>query len=350
VFGRVFRVPVWAAMPLVWAPLFVSASASAEEEAVRVAYVAPASCPDEQVFVARVRARTEHGRFADPGELARTFEVHLAEPEHNEGLSGQIEFIDVDGSSARRSVTGATCDEVASSLALIMALSIDDRVAQTASREREPSPSPPPAAVSAPTKETAPVLAASGTTRKGPLEPKSLHWRWQFGLNTGVLNWVSPSVAPMFGGFAELGAREHGGALRLSAFDARQTTLVSGVDTHFATDWLRLDLCPLALSVAPRVALSPCAGFDGGILSARASGSALVPKPSRTLFWAAGVVLARLTWEVKGRFLLGLDGELAAPFVHQKFVLNHPETPATPLFQVPTLGVGAKAGVGVRFP
>lgn len=347
-FGRVFRVPVWAAMALVWASLFVSRAASAEEEAVRVAYVAPASCPDEQVFVARVRARTQHGRFADPGELARTFEVHLAEPEHNEGFSGQIEFIDVDGSSARRSVAGATCDEVASSLALIMALSIDDRVAQTAARDQEPSPSPPPAAVSAPTKETAPALAASGTTRPAPPEPRALHLRWQFGLNAGVLNWVSPSVAPMFGGFAELGVREHGGALRLSAFDARQTAVVrTGAEAHFATDWLRLELCPLAFGVAPHVALSPCVAFDGGVLSARASGSALVRKTSSAQFWAAGVALARLSWEIKGRFVLGLDGELAVPLVRKDFVLNNPRTT---VFQVPTVGVGAKAGVGVRFP
>jgi hypothetical protein len=350
VLGRVFRFPVWAAVPLVWASLFVSTTAAAEEEAVRVAYVAPASCPDEQVFVARVRARTEHGRFADPGELARTFEVRLSEPEHGEGFSGQIEFIDVDGSSARRSVTGASCDEVASSLALIMALSIDDRVAQTAVREQESSPSPPPAAARAPTQETAPARAASPATRQRSPESVPLHLRWQFGLNAGVLSWVSPRVAPLFGGFAELGSREHAGALRLSAFDARQSQLVSGADAHFATDWLRLDFCPLAVAVAPHVALSPCAAFDGGVLSARASGSALVPKPSRTLLWAAGVALARLTWEIRGHFLVGLDGELAVPFVHQSFVLNNPNAPATPVFQVPTLGFGAKAGVGVRFP
>ena len=231
-----------------------------------------------------------------------------------------------------------------------MALSIDDRVAQTAAREQESSPSPPPAAARAPNKESEPALATSPATRKRTPERAPLHVRFQFGLNAGVLNWVSPSVAPMFGGFAELGSREHGGTLRLSALDARRTQLVSGADTHFATDWLRLDICPLAFAVAPHVALSPCAAFDAGVLSARAGGNALVPKPNRTLFWAAGVVLARLTWEVKGRFVLGLDGELAAPFVHQKFVLNNPDTTATPLFQVPTLGFGAKAGVGVRFP
>jgi len=347
VLGRVFRSPLWAALPLVSSSLLVSVAASAEEEAVRVAYVAPVSCPDEQVFVARVRTRTEHGRFADPGELARTFEVRLSEAEHGAGFSGQIEFIDVDGSSARRSVTGATCDEVASSLALIMALSIDDRVAQTAAREQESSPSPPPAATRAPTKEAGPADAASAATHKRLLEPAPLQFRFQFGLNAGALNWVSPSVAPVFGGFAELGAREHTSSLRLSAFDARQTKVVrSGAEAHFATDWLRLDFCPLAFAIAPHVALSPCAAFDGGVLSARASGSALVRKTSSASFWAAGVALARLSWEIKGRFVLGLEGELAAPLIRHDFVINHPDW----RYQVPALGVGAKAGVGVRFP
>jgi len=349
VLGRVIRFPRWAALPLVWASLFVSVTASAEEEAVRVAYVAPASCPDEQVFVARVRSRTEHGRFADPGELARTFDVRLSEPEHGAGFSGEIEFIDVDGSSARRSVTGATCDEVVSSLALIMALSIDDRVAQTVAREQASSPSPPLAAPSAPTKkEAASAPAVSRATRERSPEPTPLHLRWQFGLNAGVLNWVSPSVTPMFGGFAELGSREHGGSLRLSGFDARQTKLVrNGAEAHFATDWLRLDFCPLAFAAARQVMISPCAAFDAGVLSARASGSELVRKTSSAPFWAAGVALARLSWEIAGHFVLGLDGELAVPLVRRHFVVNNP---TVDVFQAPALGVGAKAGVGLRFP
>jgi hypothetical protein len=123
---------------------FVAMRAAAEEEAVRVAYTAPDSCPDEQAFVSRVRARTQHGRFAEPGELARTFDVSLIESAGAAGFAGQIAFVDVDGRSARRNVAGATCDEVASSLALIMALSIDDRVALASSQDKASLPSPGP--------------------------------------------------------------------------------------------------------------------------------------------------------------------------------------------------------------
>lgn len=322
-------------------------AAAADEEAVRVAYSAPASCPDEQVFIQRVRVRTEHGRFASPSEPARTFAVTLSELTPDAGFSGQLEFIDVEGPRAQRTVTGATCDEVASSLALIVALSIDDRVAQTNVVKG------PPAAAAVPTPSGDSPRAASlsvspnRTASPGQGRPASVRLRWDMGAEAGLLSWVAPKVAFAFGAFVELGSRPSAWSARLSAFDARQTEVNGLGQAKFATDWLRGEFCPLALRPGPHLSLSPCVAFDGGVLRATGSGPGLSSSFSTPLLWASADLLLRLGWEFRERLVLALDGELGAPLIRRDFLF---ENPHTRVFRVPALGVATMVAVGVRFP
>ena len=299
-----------------------------------------------------MRARTEHGRFAGPRELARTFDVSLTQSPHDAGFAGQIAFIDVDGAQAQRKVTGATCDEVTSSLALIMALSIDDRVALAEARDNQSTPSPPTAAPSEPPKKATPSPAASPRAPPSTAAPAALHLRWDIGVNGGALTWVAENTAFAFGVFGELGSREHTWSVRLSAFDARQTRDVqAGQQAHSATDWLRAELCPFALPIGAHVSVSPCAAFDVGALTVTAQGDAVIPRAAKTNPWAAGGALVRFGWEFEDRLILNLDGELGAPLSREDFRIQNPDGSTTRrAFQAPALGVGAKAGVGVRFP
>ena len=336
---------------LVLGGYLVAAAAAADEEAVRVVYAAPASCPDEQVFIARVRARTQHGRFAAPGELARTFDIALTESARGAGFAGQIEFTDTDGESAHRKVAGASCDEVTSSLALIMALSIDDRVALAEADAARPSPSPPSAALSAPPKEDTPSsavgpIALASTTPRAPL-----HLSWQLGANAGASTWVTSDVTPAFGAFVELGSRERAWSARLSGFDARRTSDAGGgKEAHFATDWLRAEFCPLALPARAKLSISPCVALDAGVLNAAARGGAVRAESPRPVPWASGVALLRLNLQIAGRLILSLDGELGVPLIRRDFSFRNADGSTTTAFHVPALGVGAKAGVGLRFP
>jgi hypothetical protein len=319
-------------------------AALADEEAVRVAYTAPASCPDEQVFIQQVRGRTQHGRFAGPSELARTFAVTLAELSHDQGFSGQIEFIDVDSPRSQRRVTGATCDEVVASLALILALSIDDRVAL--STEGAPAPAAVATPAAQPRPDAAPAVVAS-RTEPAPHRSAPLALGWQLGAHAAALSWVAPKVAVALGAFLELDSRPRGWSARLSAFDARQTAGNDLGQAKFVTDWLRAEFCPVSFRAGAHGSLAPCAAFDAGVLRASGSGSGLKDSFSKPLFWASGDLLLRFGWEFAQRLVLSLDGELGAPLIRHVFVF---ENPATRLFRVPALGAGAKVSVGVRFP
>jgi hypothetical protein len=324
----------------------VASRAAADEEAVRVVYTAPASCPGEKMFVAQLRTRTQHGRFADSGELARTFDVALSESPQRAGFAGQIEFIDLDGERARRNVSGATCAEVVSSLALIMALSIDDRVAQAEARDSSPSPSPRPAAPREPPKKATPSPAASRSDARAELGAAPRRLRWDVGADAGLATWYAPDASFVYGVFVELGSRSSGPSLRLSGFDTRETKSSDLGTEHVALDSLRLDVCPVALFIAAHVSLSPCAAFDGGVLSATGHGPAINSGTSKK-FWSSGAALLRLGWAFKERLAFGLDAELGAPLIQYQLQFANPDI-ALP--SEPAVGVGAKAGVALRFP
>jgi hypothetical protein len=158
-----------AALSISAACWFLSASAAAQptgvpaagqEERVRVTYLAPAACPTEAEFLERVHSRVQRAHFAEPGELARAFDVTVSAESGDAGFLGRLEFVDTDGQHASRSLKGAACDELASSLALITALAVDDRIAEAPPDEVSPKPSPPPAEQSAPTQKTNSELAA----------------------------------------------------------------------------------------------------------------------------------------------------------------------------------------------
>ena len=317
---------------------------------MRVTYAAPGVCPTESEFGERVRSRVQRARFAEPGELARAFDVTVSVAPAEPSFLGHLEFIAADGQRAERNVAGATCDELVSSLALITALAIDDRAPEPEPTEMPPLPSPPPLAESTPPKKANPSLGASPREAE-PATAHARRVRWDVGLSAGALTWLTRDAEPSFGLFVAASPYESSWSLRLSAFDARQTRQVkrgsAEFSADFAADWLRLEACPVAFSFSPHVSLAPCVAFDGGVLRATSVESAGIAHGNQGIFWAAGVALLRLGWEVDRRWVLGLDGELGVPFVRQIFQFRDPDIE---LLETPKIGGGAKFSVGLRFP
>jgi hypothetical protein len=90
------------------------------------------------------------------------------------------------------------------------------------------------------------------------------------------------------------------------------------------------------------------AALDGGALHAVGEASAVISTASsKTIAWFSATLLARLDWVLARRLVLGLDAELGLPLIRHEFEF---EAPSTQLFQVPALGVGLNAALGLRFP
>ncbi len=357
--GLRIRGRAWACAVCLFA-LSHTQQARAEEEAVRVHYSAPESCPDEAAFVARVRGRTEHGRFAAPGELARTFDIALVAA--GSGFSGQIAFTDADGRNVQRRVASPSCDEVASSLALIMALSLDDRVVQSEARVTAGEASASAAPRETPKKEatpTAPVpkiasqnAAATerGAARVASAPRSSL--RFDLGFDAVLESWVLPDVAPSFGVFVALGARTSGLSARLSGFRVQQTAERSLGSAELALDFVRAEVCPFTLVSLAALRLAPCAAFDVGSLRVATASSTMLPagRAGGSQAWLVAVGLLRLEYELGANFVLNVDGEVGAPFVRRQYELTSTTAGSESVFDVPGVGAGTKLGLALRFP
>jgi hypothetical protein len=229
----------------------------------------------------------------------------------NGGFIGHVEFVSADGQRSVRNVAGATCDEVASSLALITALAIDDRIAEAGSAEKPPLPSPPRLELYEPPKEAKPSLPVSPSAPKSAPHSARVPLRWDLGGNAGVSSWLAPSPAFAFGGLVELGSHNPPWSVRLSAFDARGTKTDEVGTASFATDWLRLDACPIALALRCHFSLSPCAALVCGHLRAAGTLNGVAGSTLKNDAWFSSAVLLRVGWVLGDRLVLGLDGELA---------------------------------------
>jgi hypothetical protein len=104
--------------------ILAQALPTARVEPIRIAYHAPARCPDEAQFLGEVFARTPLARSAAEGEAAREFAVDIADGSDGT-LSGSLEIHSADSPVSRRDMTATRCDELVSALALMVALAVD---------------------------------------------------------------------------------------------------------------------------------------------------------------------------------------------------------------------------------
>jgi hypothetical protein len=330
--------PTWLAL----LALGVSAAPARAEpaaEAVRLDYSAPAECPDAASFRTRVRERTARGRFAEPGELARTFVIALrADPS---GYSGSIEFLDDNATSVSRRLHGEQCDAVVSSLALITALALDSALRSEEAEEPARRPDAPAAAAPAPRapSPSPPVEPASSTRVK----VSSLE-QVRFGLLTG---YGTALAAPRLGLLAELAWRSRV-ALRLSAhYDWNERTTDPERTATLRRQGLEVSLCPRRFRFAVWV-VAPCVAFDfGSLRAAGVKSSRLISVRADTIWWASVGAQLAVALEPAGPFWLELRAGAELPLrAGYQFTFDNPRGVA---YEVPDFAGNLAIAGGVRF-
>jgi hypothetical protein len=321
--------------------LLGSSARSTAAEPARFSYFAPADCPDEQDFIERVRERSVHERPATGDELALSFVVTLSRDA--EGVLGRVEFSDRDGTPVSRAVRGATCDEVASSIALVTALAIDARAeppplvrTPSSSAANEPAPLTPPPT---PTRAAAPGAPERSTTTGF----------FTAGFGAGFQSAVGPTGGATLEAFLAAASGPRGISLRLTAFHWLASGSHDGREAEFRVWGGRVDGCPLAFERSG-VFVTPCVGFGAGALRASGVRSANLPKPDHaSIAWFDGALLGR-AGVVFGEFVvLEAEAGLLLPLVRKEFGFSLPE-PRSTLYAVPPLAAGVSVHGGVRFP
>jgi hypothetical protein len=263
------------------AEMNLSDTGGATGETVSLAYSAVKDCPTDRDFVDRVRARTKRFLLAPPTSEHRQFRVTIRN--HSNEFMGALESSDA-GGETRREIPGATCDEVAEALALVLALTIDPQ-ADTRPHVRSPSPPPIDADRGA--------LPAPMPTSAQPV------WRFAFGGGGAAVLGFWPSLTFDLPITVQVGRSIEGRLLfprfGLAVADT-PAIAISSPNGSVSVDWTRgwFTVCPWGSELISRVWAMPCGKLELGRISALGLD---VPAPQReSRVWAALGASARLDW------------------------------------------------------
>ena len=116
----------------------VASATPARTEAVHLHYAAPTGCPSEGEMISYAVSLGGAFRPAQPGELARGFDV-VIEPAGGE-YSGSLVVRDLAGGERQRTVTCGRCESVARALALFVALALQEQPDEPADAAEAPAP------------------------------------------------------------------------------------------------------------------------------------------------------------------------------------------------------------------
>jgi hypothetical protein len=346
---------------LVFSVAFVALAAghlvAAEEtgELLRIEYRADPSCPDEPAFVARVRARTALFHVVTSGDASRTFKVSL---QAGRSPSGRIEIQEAGRAQGARSVSAATCSEVADAIALVAALAIDPRALSAnpgldagspdaGALDASPDQGVADAAIDAtpeprvvPPPEVTPPAAAGASE---PQDAGQASASEPIGLFAGADLTATTGVAP---GGAIVGIAPFLGwrFIRVGFVFASSGTVGVGSAGTAQFDWAigRLDACPLTLRYGIASA-SACARIEAGELTA--AGVTVASPQSRTSAWFAPGALVRAEFAILPPIFFEAEAALDFRVTQDRYYF----LPQVTVQQVPFLGFAGGAGLGAHF-
>jgi len=166
--------------------------ARAETESIALDYRVYKGCPDRTRFVEEVRALTTKAELVEADAALRQFRVETERK--GATVKGRLTIVK-DGESSEREVSGESCAEVVSALALATAIAVDPTVlGGKAPPKEEPKPEPPP-----PQPKPEPPKPKPEEDRRPPRpqqQPQSS--KAVFSMGGGVMGAVAPDLATRF--------------------------------------------------------------------------------------------------------------------------------------------------------
>jgi hypothetical protein len=297
----------------------------------RLEYRAPATCPTADAFLSQVRVRTRRPRLAREGERAPLFVVVL-EPGADRAR-GELRVRDENDDSERvRTVSSASCAELADALALIAALTLDPNASTAPHVEAPPASSSAPA----PRPPASSPIAAPPTPRLRSVEAF-------VGVDAAIQTAVAPDVVgsgALFAGVTWIRRL----TLRLDVQRSLADTVTTPIGSATFT-WTSgtLGACPFPFGPRP-LTVELCAAAQVGVLEGVGEGP---PNARAQRFaWVAPELLGRV--RVRWPSPLFFEGQAGGvlPLVPVRFFFE----PSTPVWSTPTVGATVSVGVGSLFP
>jgi hypothetical protein len=327
---------------LTTACLCLASPARADKETIALDYAPATGCPDRTRFVERVRTFTSKAEIvSDESATHRRFEIRVSRV--GGAVRGELTIVDHVGRTTR-TVSGTSCDEVISALALATAIAVDPEAlgAEPAPRTGALAPTAPPASRPPPTKS--PALAKPDRALLTEPVPKSEPRRRLLDLSVGVRLADTLAPFPKLEGSVELGTT-YFATLELhvgGAFGPKQHN-----DQAEFGDWLGWVGAGYQLSDLEPISVWASASLELGRV--RATGRNVSPAFSVDRTWAA--VDVGLCGRVDGLgplFFQAFAGG-RAPLLLQRYVVQENTGKLQELHQVEQLGYLLTLSVGVHF-
>ena len=280
-------------------------------------------------------------RLARPNERARMFVVDIEQPKGR--TFGRLTVRNPEGLQTVREIEAKDCSEAVDALALVVALAVNPRAADTppaavsprtadappAAETPRPAPTAPPdepispartAQPTAPSATARPPTPSSNASTDAPEAAASASPRdaagWAFRAGLSALGVSAMAPEPLLGGRASgewvyLATEVVAPSFRASVGYATHAGFaVDGGTAHFAYAGTNLEICPLRLPAAGPLLLRPCAMADLGLVFAR--GADTIAGRVETRPWVALGGGGRLEWALGRR--VGLDLEVGCTF------------------------------------
>ncbi len=324
-------------LPTCWS-LCVAAVASAGEpphatsSTVPVHYQAPASCPSEDAFRAEIGRRLTRTAIDPKAGTGREFVVTITA--RNGVFSGSL-LSDQRGRQEHvRDLEGVDCDDVARSLAFVVAVLIDPGAAtRSGGRPQSMSsavhlPAPPPPLVTRP-------------------EPQAPRWRVAFSSEIDLLSAVAPHavVSPRIGS-AVVRIGSDGNRLASVGLSIAHASSgrIAGTWGDLATYWTAARLEGCGPRWGSKLGAQPCGWLDLGEIQGKAAGT--LHTTDRNALWLALGALVRAGFELFDSVTLDVSLGGFAPLVRPRFYIAGADgTRLETLHEVPRLGI--TFGVGI---
>lgn len=336
--SKIVHVFVFRALLLVCLVVGVTSrhAAAAEQEPILLEYGADEGCPSSSQFERMVFKRTHSARPASSDERARVFTISLRHV--GSRVQGSLTVREGEQSLVRR-VTGNSCKELASVLALATALAIDplaelspevesaDQDALEPATDPDPQPGTPPSTQPSTATDPSVEVAVTPLPYDPPDALPSEPIETTVALSLGPeLEWAAtPNVA--FG--PSLGVELHAPALGWTLGVALSALLtsderVSDADANFRLFAARIQTCGLALRWHDIVQGGPCLGLQLGDLNASSS---RIPFPEEVhKLWATIGVHFRVLVALDEHWHLHADVGPNLVLTQYRFTIEDPTT------------------------
>jgi len=306
--------------------------ASEDDEPIGLAYTAHAGCPSEREMLRRIRAYTTRWRYAAPGEDARRFVLRI--DRHGKTFAGHLDLLSRstgDGSIIRREIEGDDCNDVATGLAVAVAMAIDPGARAT---EEPQPPIDDPATSESATPQGGAVLPDAPTRPEMPspkrppptprprtdaAEPFAVSIGARLELTSAVsgalplvagfveMTWPAPTRLPWLAPTVRVGARQ--------SF-ARTSTLGSA-DISILWSAGFVELCPGRMSLGTTVLVNACITANAGVVSAEARGAPGAETAYRA--WLDYGATVGVRWRIHAKIFVEIVGGVAVPITRDRF-------------------------------